>query len=465
MTTGKDRFAGRLSTVQGVVLLLTASCGSTTLPPPTVSQLDLARQKIQHVVVIVQENRSFDSYFGTFSGADGIPMQGGEPTICAPDPRTPECVKPFHDAADRNVGGPHGERDAIADVDGGKMDGFIRQLVGRQRNCSDPNDPACAAEGGASRPDVMGWHDAREIPNYWAYARSFVLQDRLFEANASWSLPMHLFLVSEWSARCTSADPMSCRDALQNPERARADGKTTPYAWTDLTYLLHQSRVSWAYYLDEGAQPDCPDDEMTCPEVPQRVGVPSIWNPLPGFVTVHEDGELGNVRPLAGFFGDVQAGRLPAVCWIIPNNAHSEHPPALVSAGQAYVTGIVNAIMQSPDWSTSAIFLTWDDWGGFYDHVVPPAIDENGYGLRVPGIVIGPYARRGFIDHQTLSFDAYAKLIEDLFLNRRRIDPASDGRPDPRPGVREANAQLGDLLLDFDFSQPPNAPLVLPTRP
>jgi phospholipase C len=455
----------RLGTVCGVVLLASCGSGAPSPPPPTVSALDLARQKIQHVIVIVQENRSFDSYFGTFPGADGIPMQGGEPTVCAPDPRTQQCVRPFHDSADRNVGGPHGQRDATADVDAGKMDGFVRQYVGSRRNCADPNDPGCAGEGGAGPPDVMGWHDAREIPNYWAYARSFVLQDRLFEATASWSLPMHLFLVSEWSARCTSADPMSCRDALQLPERARADGARQPYAWTDLTYLLHQGGVSWAYYLDEGAQPDCPDDELICPEVPQRVGVPSIWNPLPGFVTVHEDGELGNVRALAGFFPDLQAGHLPAVTWIVPNEAPSEHPPALVSAGQAHVTGIVNAIMQSPEWSTSAILLTWDDWGGFYDHVVPPTVDANGYGLRVPGIVIGPYARKGFIDHQTLSFDAYAKLIEDVFLKGRRLDPASDGRPDPRPGVREANPQLGDLLADFDFSQPPIAPLVLSTRP
>ena len=109
--------------------------------------------------------------------------------------------------------------------------------------------------------------------------------------------------------------------------------------------------------------------------------------------------------------------------------------------------------------------LAWDDWGGFYDHVVPPKIDENGYGLRVPSMVISPYAKKGFIDKQLLSFDAYLKFIEDDFLNGARIDPKTDGRPDPRPTVRESVPQLGDLVNDFDFNQRPRPALVLPDHP
>ena len=93
--------------------------------------------------------------------------------------------------------------------------------------------------------------------------------------------------------------------------------------------------------------------------------------------------------------------------------------------------------MNGPEWKSTAIFVAWDDWGGFYDHVPPPTVDQNGYGLRVPGLVISPYAKRGYIDHQTLSFDAYAKFIEDDFLDGQRLDPKTDGRPDPRPDVRE----------------------------
>jgi phospholipase C len=121
--------------------------------------------------------------------------------------------------------------------------------------------------------------------------------------------------------------------------------------------------------------------------------------------------------------------------------------------------------MQGPDWNSTAIFLSWDDWGGFYDHVAPPKVDVNGYGLRVPGLVISPYAKKGMIDHQTLSFDAYLKFIEDDFLNGQRLDPKTDARPDPRPSVRETMPQLGDLIQDFDFTQSPRAPMILPTNP
>jgi phospholipase C len=298
----------------------------------------------------------------------------------------------------------------------------------------------------------------------------------MFEPNASWSLPAHLFEVSGWSAICSKkGDPMSCKDALQAPDfppdfraaiRARLGVTRTPdYAWTDLTYLLHKANVSWAYYVAEGTEPDCEHDEMVCTPRPQSAGTPGIWNPLPWFDTVHEDGELGNIQTLDDFFTAAAAGKLPAVSWISPNGATSEHPPALLSTGQAYVTKLINALMQSPDWNSTAIFLAWDDWGGFYDHVAPPQVDANGYGLRVPAIVISPYARKGYIDHQTLSFDAYLKFIEDLFLGGQRLDPKTDGRPDARKSVREDASQLGDLFKDFDFNQAPRQPLILSEHP
>jgi phospholipase C len=432
----------------------------------------VAAAKIRHIVVIMQENRSFDSYFGTFPGAEGLPMRAGQFSVCVPDPRANRCVYPSHTAADRNGGGPHGESNATGDIDGGKMDGFIAQAEKGRRGCGVTDAPECTA---ATTPDVMGYHDAREIPNYWTYAKDFVLQDHLFEPNASWSLPQHLFMVSEWSARCTSTDPMSCTNALESPglpvdyrpARARAAARPArpDYAWTDLTYLLHKSRVSWRYYVQRGTEPDCRDDAADCPPANQNARTPGIWNPLPNFETVRQDGELANITGISRFYRDARAGTLPAVSWITPSNPNSEHPPALVSAGQAWVTSLINAVMNGPDWDSTAIFLSWDDWGGFYDHVVPPRVDENGYGLRVPGIVISPYARRGYIDHQVLSHDAYVKLIEDLFLGGQRIDPHTDGRPDARPDVRESASGLGDLLNDFDFSQQPLKPLPLSLHP
>src|SRR2546423_597955 len=338
--------------------------------------------KIRHVVVIMQENRSFDSYFGTFPGADGPPAGS-----CVPDPHTGTCVPPFHDPHDLNHGGPHGAPAAIADVNGGRMDGFIAQAERAQ---------GCQPDGTRCQTDVMGYHDQREIPNYWAYARNFALQDHMFEPNASWSLPEHLFLVSEWSAKCSrDGDPMSCVNALEDP--ASPKGPSTPdYAWTDLTYLLYRHHVRWRYYVFGGTEPDCRDDNaMICAAIRQSAATPGIWNPLPYFDTVNADGHRGNVTSLSGYFQPAKAGRLPAVSWIVPTGSVSEHPPGLVTAGQAYVTRLVNAAMRGPEWKSTAIFVSWDDWGGFYDHVTPPSVDRNGYGLRGPGLVISPHARRG----------------------------------------------------------------------
>jgi phospholipase C len=426
--------------------------------------------KIRHVIVIMQENRSFDSYFGTYPGADGIPMQTGVPSVCIPDPATGQCARPYHDRADRNRGGPHGHADALADIDGGRMDGFIRRAhLGLRNACTtEINAPDCTLD--PSAPDVMGYHDWHEIPNYWRYAHAFVLQDHLFQPDASWSLPAHLFLVSGWSARCAPrGGPATCRNAVQAPgsppgEPQNRTGAVPNYAWTDLTYLLDRARVSWRYYVAAGSQPDCGDDAMTCRPVPQNARTPGIWNPLPWFQTVRADHQLRNIAPLTGFLAAARSGTLPAVSWIVPSQRVSEHPPARVSVGQAYVTKLVNAVMRSPDWSSTAIFVTWDDWGGFYDHVAPPQVDENGYGLRVPGLVISPYARRGYIDHQVLSFDAYLKFIEDDFLGGARLDPLIDGRWDPRPTVRENVPILGNLVRDFDFGHPPRPPFVLPPQ-
>jgi phospholipase C len=315
----------------------------------------------------------------------------------------------------------------------------------------------------------MGYHDGSDIPNYWTYAKDFTLQDQMFEPNQSWSLPEHLFMVSEWSASCTNPlDAFSCTNDVQSPNRepgSASNPGTLQYAWTDLTYLLHRYGVSWGYYVFQGSEPDCEDDQaMTCSPVPLNAHTPGIWNPLPSFTDVAEDNQLGNVQTLTNFFAAARDGTLPAVSWITPNSKVSEHPTALVSAGQTYVTGLINAIMNGPDWGSTAIFLSWDDWGGFYDHVVPPAIDENGLGLRVPAMVISPYARAGYIDHQTLSQDDYNKFIEDDFLGGQRLNPATDGRPDPRPDVREDIAP-GDLISDFSFSQSPLPKVILPVCP
>ncbi len=448
-------------------------------PPPGI-------HKIQHVVVIMQENRSFDNYFGTYPGADGIPMKNGVPTVCLPNPKSKQCVRPYHDRADINLGGPHDASDSPVVVNGGKMDGFVTRLTSKgwlvtifpgSPGCNDQFNPTCT---GGGPPDVMGYHTAADLPNYWTYAGNFVLNDHMFAPVTSYSLVTHLYMVSAWSAVCSKPnDAASCRNnaggatggpGIILPGPAGRKVKTPNYAWTDLTYLLDAHKVSWKYYIADATGPYCsnnPANGATCVTTTQTSakGTPQLWNVLPYFSTVRDAHQVGNIQTLDHFYADAKGGRLPAVSWIVPNAADSEHPAARLSVGQAYVTTLVNSIMRSADWSSTAIFLAWDDWGGFYDHVVPPHVDQNGYGIRVPALVISPYARKGYIDHQTLSFDAYLRFIEDDFLGGQRLDPTTDGRPDPRPDVRESASSLGDLSRDFDFSQSPRPPLLLTPMP
>jgi phospholipase C len=438
---------------------------------------------IQHVIIIVQENRSFDQYFGTYPGADGFPAH-----TCVPlDPAQPQrgCVGPFHDAHDINSGGPHTEINAIADLANGvteaRMDGFVwQQTEGAARRCG--NNPKCAGlSEGVLRHDVMGYHTAAELPNYWAYAQHFVLQDHLFEGERSWSVPSHLDLVSEWAAICTNQlDPSTCASAVTAP----TPGPHVTFPWESLFQFLDLHDVSWKYYLGEGTEPDCEDGEMTCAPQNQTSRVPSIWNPAPSFRYVRAQGVgylAAHNPPMEQLLADITAGKLAQLSWVVPEQHFSEHPPGGVTAGMEYVTSIVNAAMQSPYWRNTAIFITWDDWGGFYDHVVPPNVDRTpdgrfitGFGLRVPGLLVSAWARPGTIDHNVLSLDSYATFIEDNFAASARLDPAAVGNVEHRPDIRDSvtkvswfngdTAIVGNLIDEFDFSQSPLPPLVLSTH-
>ncbi len=253
----------------------------------------------------MQENRSFDHYFGTFPGAEGIPMDAsGQPTVCVNDPKTNTCVKPFHLTADKNVGGPHSAPAFLTCVNGGMMDGFIKNAEGGKKTCADPNDPVCT---NGVLVDVMGYHTDAEIPNYWAYAKNFVLQDHMFQPNASWSYPQHIMMVSGWSARCTADDPMTCATNIDNDGTTGTAGPGNHYPWTDVTYLLHKAGVTWKYYLGKGMDPHCGGDPTECQPTPLNPMVPSIWNPLPEFDDVADDKELGNVTSFDDFYVDPRA--------------------------------------------------------------------------------------------------------------------------------------------------------------
>jgi phospholipase C len=390
------------------------------------------------------ENHSFDSLFGTYPGANGLPRDSqGNFTVYNVNRLTGQKIYPYLNTNYVQLGGPHGLSSAVADINGGLMDGFVNQSLTYS----------------TSQSDVMGYYDGSMIPNYWAYASHYVLCDNYFASSLSYSLPSHLYLVSAWSAISPDSNPMHSVSS-NNPVDPTGQPQTKPlYAWTDVTYLLDQAGVSWGYFNDSKAATDGDNADPA-----------DIWNPLPHFYDVQSDGQLNNVQSLTNFYTDLQNGTLPSVCWIQPNASDSEHPTShpggttTFADGMAWNTQVVNSIMQSQYWSSSAIFITWDEWGGFYDHVPPVTVDGLGYGMRVPTIVISPFVTPGTIDHQVLTTDAILKFMEDNFLGGQRLDPATDGRPDARPDVRETLPGLGSFLADFNFTL--NDPtLILPLRP
>jgi phospholipase C len=419
------------SVLVAAVAALFVSAGAGAAAPRHLTGI----HKIQHVVVIMQENRSFDSYFGTYPGADGIPIG-----TALPNPVTGAPVPSYHDTGDINRGGPHIWSNAEGDIDGGKMDGFVAQAY---RGVGPLAVPATAPFDPLATPardprDVMGYHDWREIPNYWNYAGLYVLQDRLFESVASYSLPAHLYMLAAQSGGYMGG---FVNGAFQPRPQS--------YDFPEITELLGSGRIDWKYYVTTGVVPDTADGEVvgTIPQQQQGPKLYTLWNPLPAFPAVRNDAaQWDRLVSTSQFYLDASSGTLPQVSWVIPSGAVSEHPPAGVREGMAYVTGLVNAVMSGPEWDHTAIFIAWDDWGGFYDHVPPPQVDAFGYGIRVPGLVIGPYVKQGFIDHATYSFESWLKLIEERY------------------GVAPMTARdfaADDMIAAFDFSQKPRAPVLL----
>jgi phospholipase C len=423
------RALAAVTAVAIAVIMLAASCTSTVTnsgtttanTTPTTQAVSQGLGKIKHFVFIMQENRSFDSYFGTYPGADGIP-----PGVVLTDPSDGTKVAPFHDPNVVNQGGQHGWDNAHVDINGGKMDGF---LVGQY------NGKRTAAKRPAGLTnDVMGWHDYREIPNYWDYANQFVLQDHMFESVASYSLPAHLYMLAGQSGGYVGS---------------KGQAKPTTYNFPEITELLSSGKIDWRYYVTSGPLPDTEDAHVvgTIPQQQQAPKKYTLWNPLPAFPKVKNDPEQWNrLVSTAQFYEDAKAGKLPQVSWVVPSGKVSEHPPAGVGAGMAYVTGLVNSVMKGPDWNTTAIFISWDDWGGFYDHVPPPNVDEFGYGIRVPGLVISPYAKKGFIDKNVYSFESWLRIVEERF----GVEPMT---------ARDSKAL--DMTSAFDFTQKPRQPLIL----
>ena len=466
-----------------------------TNDPNRSNRLALAKQQIKHVFIIMQENRSFDNYFGTFPNPPGI-----NTVIVNPDGSFFPGIDGISNAPKVNQNAPTACGGALYssgttltttstnfdlphEMPYAKTDFGCSAPAAPSKVCSafgplyvkdflqatydyrlansniQANVPACSATAFTETVGhFSGSTSTSPLWNHWTIAKNFLLQDQMFAPVPSFSLMTHLFMVSGWSANCTTAP---CSPSQENYQTVNP-----PYAWKDMATALGGA-MKWGFYKGENFDYNC----ASCATSPvgcfatKTDRIIFFFNPLPDFTAVKNlKGSSWNGDQLKTLLTNIPLvtatdhSPVPQVSWIVPGIAVSEHPDRGndLKHGEAYVTMILKQIMANQAlWNSSVVFLAWDDWGGYYDHVRPP-VDGSGnlmYGNRVPAITISPWLGIGRLDHQTLSFDAYLKFIEDLFLNGQRL--TGDGRPTP---VRENQPALGDLLTQFDFHRTPMTP-------
>jgi phospholipase C len=423
------------------VLLLVAAACSSGLPdwdplPPTdlgtrPGHTDAAsfttRWPIKHVVFIIKENRTFDNLFGRFPGADGATtgLDGGN-------------VRPLTPAPDRiPVDIVHCYRCALQAWNGGKMDGFA--------SVSAPADRYAYTQFGPT-----------DLPAYWHWAKRFVLGDNFFASAQGPSFPNHLFTIAATSGG-THDNPIQDLDRLRERHRTTGLFKAWGCDSIEQAYVPVEDR--------EGKEVKVPPcfDFLTEGDLLLRAGIPwayysatnmqngYLWSAYDAVRHIRQDEQLwqSHVFPVDGLVQDIRDGRLPPVTWVTPRFELSEHPEYSFCWGQNWTTRVVNAIMAGPMWKDTAIFITWDDYGGFYDHVPPPQVDPFGFGIRVPLLVISPYAKAGYVDHTLGEFSSVLRFIEDNWGLSQLTYRDRDAR---------------NLSQAFDFSQEPRKPDPQPVR-
>lgn len=372
--------------------------------------------KIQHIVFIIKENRTFDNYFGTFPGANGATSGTISTGQVIPLGHAP-------DKLPRDI--DHSYNAATTAIDGGRMDRF--DLI----------------TGGNQNGDYLSYtqYTEADMPNYFAYAHHFTLGDNMFSSLTGPSFPNHLYTVGAQSGGAINnpsssgiwgcdADDTSTVQVMDN--HGNITRQFPCFDFRTLADNLEVASLTWKYYA------------------PQKGESGYIWSALDAIQHIRltplwEE----RVVPTSQFASDATNSRLPAVSWLVVGSGMSEHPPASVCAGENWTVQQLNAVMQSPDWNSTAVFLTWDDFGGFYDHVSPPKVDNFGFGPRVPFLIISPYSKPGYISHTQYEFSSVLKFIEIRF----GLPPLSD-----------RDTLANDILDSFDFNQLPLPPLILQTR-
>jgi phospholipase C len=395
--------------------------------PSDQALVDAARQKIKHVVFLIKENRTFDTMFGTFPGADGV-TQG---TTCDGQ------VQPLRRAADRVADAGHSFADGIAAIDGGKMD------------CFDP-------------VGFVQYHRA-DIPNYWRYAEHFTLADRFFSSIYGPTGVEHLWTFASQSDRFVDHERpgqfgTGRREFCDDPTELAFSFPVLAPAEQQQIYRLEEQGRAGADQVQTYYRPRWPcTDVAVLPDRLEAAGISwkeyrgeNEWvQPLRMVQHVRFSSMYRNVVKPEEFLHDLQTGTLPAVSWLTPPYGVSDHPPTSMCLGENWTVQYLNALMDSTYWRSTAVILTWDDFGGFYDHVPPPHVDIYGLGPRVPAIIISPYARPGFVDDTTYEFASVLRFIETIF---------------DVPPLTSRDADAADMLASFDFSQPPLDPRPLRER-
>ena len=373
--------------------------------------------KIQHLVILIQENRSFDDFFATFPGADGA--TSGQIHTGVTYPLTKSSLIQIPDLC-------HQYKCYRWDYDQKKMDGF--DLSG--------------AWVGASGLAPYQYVDPAQIRPYWVMAQRYVLGDRMFQTQGSSSYTAHQDLIAGDTPYSPDVDvidapslgPWGC-DAPKGTTvptigKYGAYTQTGPFPcfkYATMRDLLDDAHVSWKYYTPSLAEP--------------ALGG-WAWNAFDSIHAVRYGPEWNtNVSsPNTNFFTDVANGQLPNVSWVIPDGNDSDHPGHDSDTGPSWVAQVVNAVGRSKYWKSTAIVVVWDDWGGMYDHVPPPQLGFGGLGFRVPMLLVSPYAKHGYISHTQYEFASILKFAEDNW------DLGRLGRND-----RRANS----IVDCFDFTQSP----------
>jgi phospholipase C len=389
-------------------------------PKPVDASTFPTRWPIKHVVFIIKENRTFDNLFGLFPGANGVSVGNdrghARPLTHGPD-RIPEDIQHCYECA-------------LRAYDGGKMDGF-----------------ATISDAADRYAYTQLW--PQDLPAYWQWAEDFVLGDNFFASAQGPSFPNHLFTIAAQSGG-THDNPTQDIRLLQQHHRASGLFKAWGCDSLDSAYVPVED--------SEGNVEKVPPcfDFTTEGDLLMRAGIPwayysatnmqngYLWSAYDAVKHIREDPRLwqAHIFPVDNITQDINDGLLPPVTWVTPRFELSEHPEYSFCHGQNWTVRVVNAIMRSPMWKDTAIFITWDDYGGFYDHVPPPQVDRFGFGIRVPLLVISPYAKRGFVDHTRGEFSSVLRFIEDnwglsqLTHRDREADNLSEAfnfTRDPRP--------------------------------